>query len=128
MTEPNDLVAEYLRARTERDTAQAHLDEAQARLIKQMEADQRKSFKWTSDGRQRNLTYVVKRTTVVDEPGLRKALTAKIYDRYTKRILDRRAMERAMDAGDVDPVTVSRFVSMKPHNPYLDYREKEVTE
>jgi hypothetical protein len=127
-TVPNELVGEFLQARAERDKAQERLDWAQSRLMKQMEADQRKTFKWSAEGMVHNLTYVSQRTTVIDEPGLRKALTAKIFDRYTKRVLDRKAMESAMDSGAVDPVTVSRFVTQVPKKPYLTYTEKEVAE
>lgn len=128
VTAPNELVADYLRARSERDAAQARVDELGERLIKQMEADQRKSFRWKADGLARAVTYVQKRTAVIDERGLRKALSAKVFDKYTVRKLDRKAMETAMDAGEVDPVTVSRFVTMKPGRAYLEYREKEETD
>lgn len=125
---PTELVSEYLVARAQRDAAQVRLDELGERLIKEMESDQRKSFRWNDNGLTRAVTYVVKRTTEIDEPGLRKALTAKVFDRYTKRVLDRKAMETAMDAGQVDPVTVSRFVTQRAHRPYLEYREREVKE
>lgn len=123
---PNELVAEFLMRRMERDQAQARLDEVQAQLIKQMEADQRKTFRWTSDGLMHAVSYVQKGATVIDEPGLRKALTAKVFDKFTNRVLNKRAMEKAMDAGEIDPVTVSRFVTIKPSRPYLELREREV--
>lgn len=122
----NPLIEEYLRARGERDQAQHQFEEIEARLIKQMEADQRKSYKWREDGTNKSLTYVQANTTLIDERGLRKALRAKVFDRYTKRVLDRKAMEAAMDAGEVDPVTVSRFVTLRPNKPHLKYVEREV--
>jgi hypothetical protein len=93
--------------------------------MKQMQADQRKSFRWTADGQHNSLTYVQKETTYIDEVGLRKALTAKVYDHYTKRVLDRKAMEAAMGTGAVDPIVVSKFVTTKPMKAYLDYRQRE---
>lgn len=127
MTEmPDPLVGEYLTARVERDKAQAKLDEISTRLMKQMEADQRKSYRWQADGRAFGVTYVQAHTTVIDERGLRKALTAKVFDRYTKKVLDRKAMEAAMDAGAVDPITVSRFVTLNPNKPHLALAEREV--
>lgn len=96
--------------------------------MKQMEADQRKSFRWNAEGLAHNLTYVQGHTTYVDEPGLRKALTAKVFDRYTKRVLDRKAMEAAMSNGSVDPITVSRFVTERPKKAFLKYSEREVEE
>ena len=127
MDTPDPLVGEYLVARVERDKAQAKLDEIQSRLMKQMEADQRKSYRWQADGRAFGVTYVQAHTTVIDERGLRRALTAKVFDRYTKKVLDRKAMESAMDAGQVDPITVSRYVTLKPNKPHLALAEKEVT-
>lgn len=128
MDTTDPLVADFLTARQIRDRAQADLDEAQDRLIKQMEQDQRKSFRWTSDGVSRAITYVQAHTTVIDEAGLRKALGAKAFDRYTIKKLDRKAMEKAMDEGKVDPVTVSRYVTLKPNKAHLSLTEKEVTE
>lgn len=123
-TETDPLVADYVRARVDRDQAQARLDELGERLIKQMEADQRKSWRWRDEHGAHTLTMVVKHSTDIDERGLRRALTAKVFDRYTKRVLDRKAMEAAMDDGAVDPMVVSRFVSQRAHKPYLDYRTK----
>lgn len=128
MDTPDPLVGEYLQARVERDRAQEKLDVISARLMKQMEADQRKSYRWQADGHAFGVTYVQAHTTVIDEHGLRRALTAKVFDRYTKKVLDRKAMETAMDAGQVDPITVSRFVTLKPNKPHLALAEKEVQE
>ena len=129
---PNDLIAEYLSARDARDAATVRLEEIQSRLRKQMETDQRKSYRWDVDGIRHTLTWTQSHTTRIDEPGLRKALKAKVFDRYTKRVLDRKAMEAAMDAGEVDPVTVSKYVTLQPNLPHLNYRvrpaESEATE
>lgn len=121
------LVKEYLDKRHARDVAQQELDDITQILLKQMQADQRKSFRWTDGDVARTVTYVQKYTTIIDEKRLRRALTARVFDRYTKRVLDRTAMERAMDTGDVDPKTVATCVEQKPMRPYLEYREKEVT-
>jgi len=125
MTAPELMIAQYLEAKTELERAQARVDEFRDRLVKQMEADQRKYYRWVEDGVVHKLTFVQQHVTHIDEPGLRKALTAKVFDRYTKRVLDRRAMELAMDAGSVDPITVSRYVSQVPKKPFLSYTEKE---
>ena len=124
----NPLVQDYLAARHARDEAQTRMDDAQALLMKQMEADQRKSYKWTADGMSHSVSYTQGHTTVIDERGLRKALTAKVFDKYTKKVLDRKAMEQAMDAGSIDPITVSRFVTLRPNKPHLTLVEKEVAE
>lgn len=122
---PDPLVTEYIRARAEYEAAKATHDEAAERLLKQMEADQRKSYHWKDASRSFSLTYVQGYTTYIDEPGLRKALTAKVFDKYTKRVLDRKRMEDAMDTGAVDPVTVSKYVTKRPKKPYLNFHDKE---
>jgi hypothetical protein len=124
----NPLVDDYLEARAARDKAQERLDELGERLIKQMEQDQRKSYRWASHGARHTLTYVQSRTTQIDEKGLRRALKAKVFDKYTKKVLDRKAMEAAMDAGEVDPVVVSRFVILRANKPHLTYKTGELKE
>jgi hypothetical protein len=122
--EPDPLVTEYLSARTARDQAEERFRDLETRLIKQMEADQRKNYHWAVDGQPHTLTYVQGSTTYVDEVGLRKAMGARNFDQYTRKVLDRRAMEKAMTAGEVDPVTVSRFVTQRPKKPYLTHNIK----
>lgn len=122
------LVGDYLIARQKRDQAQLELDEISSRLMKQMEADQRKSYRWETADWKYSVTYTQGHTTVIDEKGLRRALRAPVFDKYTKKVLDRKAMEAAMDAGVIDPVTVSRFVTLKPNKPHLTLVQKEVAE
>lgn len=121
---PETMVSEYLAAKMALDKAKARLDELAERVIKQMEADQRKSFRWKSNGRAYSVTYTRARTTTIDEPGLRKELGAKTFDKYTKRVLDRKAMEAAMDTGEIDPVIVSKHVQVVPGHPYLRTTDK----
>jgi len=121
----NELVHEYLSLRAVRDRAERDYQEVTERLMKQMEADQRKSYRWEENGQKRLLTYVQSRRTEIDEKGLRKALTAKVFDKYTVKKLDRKAMETAMDAGDVDPVIVSRYVQVNLSKPFLKFSEQE---
>jgi|SRR5215510_5473945 len=120
----NPLVDDYLEARAARDKAQAVLDELGERLIKQMEQDQRKSYRWDAHGARNTLTYVQSHTVVIDEKGLRKKLSAKVFDKYTIRKLDRKAMDAAMDAGDVDPRAVAPYVEVRPNRPHLTYSNK----
>lgn len=124
----NPLVDDYLEAKAERDKAQARLDELSERLTKQMEADQRKSYRWDADGAKHTLTYVQSHVIEIDERGLRKALRAKVFDRYTKRVLDRKAMEAAMDSGEVDQVTVRQYVHLRPNKPHLTYSARVVAQ
>ena len=114
------LVVEYLEAKSAVEGAQRRLDEASAALLSKMAFDHEKTREFRRhDGRVWRLTYVQTHTPVIDEKGLRKALGARVFDKYTVKKLDKKLMERAMDVGEVDPVTVAKFVSEKPSKPYL---------
>ena len=76
------------------------------------------------DGQTRKLTYVQSHTTYIDEPGLRRALRAKVFDRYTKRVLDRKGWSgRWTPAQGPDHGEQVRHPS--PQKPFLNYTEKE---
>ena len=114
-----DLLTQFVEARQARDRAQIRLDELQERLTKEMEANQQKSMKYAHNGLAGQVTYVQNTITKIDEAGLRKALTAKVYDKYTKRSLDKKKMEEAMDQGVIDPMIVVKYVSTAPSKPFL---------
>jgi len=128
-TAPQDadpLLREYIDAKKALDLAQNRLKKAQAVLLDQMAHDHQKSYRWTKEGRTYGVTYVRAERVEVDEKALRKALTAKVFDKYTVRKLDRKAMEAAIDTGDIDPMVVAKHVLTKPGEPYLRYSEKEI--
>lgn len=121
----NTILNNYLAAKSAFDQAKRHLEVQQQQLVDDMKEHQVKNLKISDHGVVRSVTFVQKETPQIDEKGLRKALTAKVYDRFTKKTLDRKALESAMDTGAVDPMVVSRFVSMKPSAPYLHYTERQ---
>ena len=120
----NQILNDYLAAKSAFDQAQRHLEQMQQALIDDMQEHQVKSLKVTANGVLRSVTFVQRETPTIDEKGLRKALTAKVYDRYTVKKLDRKQLETAMDAGELDPMVVLRFVEMKKSKPYLNYTER----
>ena len=120
------VLQEYLDAKKAHDLAGQRLKQAEAALLVRMQEKHQKSYKHTQpDGSTTTVTYVQRNTVEIDEKGLRRALTAKVFDKYTVKKLDRKAMEAAMDTGAVDPMTVARFVTEKPSQPYLKYTYKE---
>src|SRR4051812_31936791 len=109
------LIEAFLEAKETADRASERVAELQERLTKEMEANQTKSY--STD--RAKVTYVRNTITKIDEKGLRKALRARVFDKYTVRKLDRKAMEAAMDSGEVDPVIVSKFVHNDYTKPFL---------
>lgn len=71
-------------------------------------------------------TYVQRKTYQIDEIRLRKALTAKVYDKFTVRKLDRSALEKAMEAEQVDSKIVAQCATPVVGKPYLKLTTKEV--
>lgn len=117
------VLEEYLDAKAELARVTARYEKAQAALLDQMREKHQKSYKWTRDGETKQVTYVQGERTVIDEKGLRRALTAKVFDRYTDKKLNRKKMEEAMGDGTIDPMVVAKYVSTAPSNPYLRYTE-----
>lgn len=123
--EDQDLFGEYVAAKQAVDQAQNHLKKVQKQLIDQMGAKHQKSWSITKDGEQHTVTYVQSNSVVIDTKALRRALTAKVYDKYTTKELNKDALEEAMSQGMVDPMVVAKYVSEKPGNPYLRYTRKQ---
>lgn len=66
-------------------------------------------------------TYVSNRRTVVDEVGLRESLGDHVFDSYTKRVLDKPALEKGIDMGLVEASQVAPFVSYADTAPFVKY-------
>lgn len=93
-----------------------------------MAENQTKTMALEDDNQRVSITYTQRENVTIDEKGLRKALTAKVYDKYTVKKLDRKAMERAMDDGAVDPMVVGKYVTVSKSTPYLTVRVNEIKE
>jgi hypothetical protein len=89
--------------------------------------NQDKTAEVQDGGKAYRVTFVQGETTEIDEPGLRKALGATQYRKYTQEKLDRKKLEAALDQGEVDPIVVGQHVRVKPNKPFLRYTEKEIT-
>lgn len=64
-------------------------------------------------------TLVEAARIVIDEERLKKALGADLWNKVTKRVLDKSALEDQMAQGVVDPVVVAQCSDEKPNKPYL---------
>jgi len=126
---PTPEVTEYLEALKAADQANDRLTQAKEKLLAYMEEGKTKTIKWTdASNRIASITYVQSRTPVIDEKGLRKALGARVFDKYTVKKLDKRKMEAAMETGEVDPVTVAKFVTERLSAPYPKFTLTEQKE
>jgi predicted CopG family antitoxin len=119
------LIEAYEKARKDLDLAQSRLKGVEAAILDFMEDHQRKTIAVVKDGKQFTATYTQRNTNKIDEKGLRKALSARVYDQYTKKVLDRKKLEVALSDGEVDPTVVARFVEQVPGARFLTYRVKD---
>src|SRR5690242_2172468 len=121
-SEAEVLIDAYEKAREDLDSATLRLKNVEAAILNYCEKRQKKTLAVLKDGKQYTATYTQRNTTKIDEKGLRKALTARVFDRYTKKVLDKKSLETAMSDGEVDPAVVARFVEQSPGAKYLTYR------
>jgi hypothetical protein len=83
----------------------------------------RKSMSHTDGDKRYTVTFVQSHTVTIDEPRLKKALGAPVFNKLTTAHLDRKKLENAVDLGDVDPVVVAQCSAEKTSNPYLRFTE-----
>ena len=79
--------------------------EIQAEILTLMAAHGVKTGTVTMDDARYRLTSVQGERLSIDEPGLRKALSAPVFDRLCNLRLDRTKLELSIAEGGVDPVT-----------------------
>jgi prolyl-tRNA editing enzyme YbaK/EbsC (Cys-tRNA(Pro) deacylase) len=118
-----DEFAEYLLAKADADRAQRRLTIAEQALKDLMAATHAKTLTLDTGDIKHRVTYVTRETHKIDEKGLRKALRARVFDRFTERRLVRSRLEAAMASGEVDPMLVSKYVETVQSAPYLRYTE-----
>jgi hypothetical protein len=122
------LLREYREARRVADLANERVKRCEERLLEHMEQNREKSIVLNQNGKRYTATYTQRTTNQINEKGLRKALTAKVYDSFCVKKLDRNKLQLAMSDGRIDPVVVATFVEQVPGAKYLTYREKDESE
>ena len=116
-----DLVTELGIARQNKAQIEDKISQLERELIEAMEADSRK----TATAGRTQVTYVRPTRVKVDEAGLRKALGAKVYDRYTVAKLDQKKLEEALEKEEVTAEQVSPYITEVVGNAYLRVTEKK---
>lgn len=120
--------ATYRGAKVNADRANDRLAEAEQVLLKELEARKQKTLTYSTDRVKFSVTYTQRDGAKINEQGLRRALTAKVFDKFTVKKLDRKALVKAMEEGEIDPRVVAQYVEDVPGKVYLTYRVKEIDE
>jgi hypothetical protein len=107
------LTATALLQKTEMEAAQDAYQSTSAELMSLMSAVGAKTASpRLPDGSRVRVTMVASERIAIDEHGLRKALSAPVYDKLCDLVLNRKKLEVAIADGVVDPVLVSQHSSI----------------
>lgn len=123
-----EAVQQYRVARSNLDYAKQVLEKAESDLLNTMAEGQHKSFTINQGDRQSKVTYVQTETVRVNEAGLRKALGARTFNKYTVRKVDKTKLEDGIARGELDGNIVSEYCEIKKSKPYIRYTEGAVSE
>lgn len=104
-----------LKARAE--AASAAFEEAQAHLVKEFQAAGRKTLRYGS----LKATLVERAVPKYDERGLAKALGAPVWNKITKKVLDKAKLEDAVSNGDIDVNVVAQYTTIQEQKPHLRF-------
>lgn len=101
------------------DEAQARYEEVQANLIKELEARGRKTL--VDEVTRTKVTVVTRDIPKYDEKGLAKALGASLWNKITKKTLDKAKLEKAVDEGEIDINVIAQHTTVTPAKPHLRF-------
>lgn len=99
------------------EDAKEAFEEAQALFVKEMEALNRKTL--TNDDTK--VTVVSGSTTKYDERGLAKALGAPLWNKITKKSLDKAKLEDLVNDGTIDINVVAQHATVTPSKPFVRF-------
>ena len=117
------LVDQAIFARTNYEAAKQRHERCQAEVALAMtDAGHKTTMARTPDGTLYKVTYVAAERAVFDEPGLRKALGAKVYDKLcAKPKLDRVKVDSAVRAGTLDATILAQHVTIETNRASIRY-------
>lgn len=116
MTLEDDLMTLARLKQTAKET-QEEFEEVQKRVISTLERTGKKSI--TANDRNLRGTLVKGSTMVLDDEALKKTLGAKIWNKITKRVLDKEKLEAHIVTGEVDKHLVAQCTTEKDSKPYI---------
>lgn len=115
------LVMGYARIQAEATEIANQLDHVKSMLTEVMIEDQIKTHEVQDGGKVYRATFLQATTPVIDEEGLEKELGVETYEKFTKRVLDRKALEEGMENGEVDPFAVGKHVTERKNRPSVRF-------
>lgn len=99
----------------------------EAELVAVLAEQQLKSGSMEMEGVRYTTTATARTTLTIDEPGLKKALTAKVFNKLTRSVLDRAKLEDAINQGEVDPAVVAQHTTTQTGATSIRLTKKEAS-
>lgn len=93
--------------------------EAQDQILSLMAAHGTATGTVELDDAKYKVTSVTGERLSIDEPGLRKALSAPVFDKLCQLKLDRTKLELALAEGRIDPLVVAQHTSHLQNRPHV---------
>lgn len=119
----DDLLKQYAVAKTAAQQAADRVKAIEAELVAYMESKQKKTESFSGwDGTKYRMTYVRSTAVEINEAGLFKALGKKAK-KVSDMKVNRRKLEQAMEAQEIDPTLVAPYLKEVHRNPYLRLSE-----
>lgn len=117
----DELVKRYgeIKARQEHEAQELALIGAE--LLSLMEEEQTKTYEVQDGGKIYRATYVQTTRTDIDEKGLRADLGNELVDQYCTLVLDKKALETAMEDGYISPFIVGKHVTERKSKPSVRF-------
>jgi hypothetical protein len=112
-------VLEVARAKQNLVEAEAELAKAQENLIAHLTSVGHKSREYGGF----RATLVKSETVKVNEAGLKKAIGARVFNKLTKAVLDKKKLEEAVEAGAIDPVILAQNSQVVEGKPFIRLTE-----
>lgn len=78
-----------------------------------------------ANGEHLSVTLVEGTSIVIDESLLKKKLGARMWDRVTSRVLDKRKLDANVAAGDIDPMVIAECSNEVPRTPFVKVARKK---
>jgi len=115
------LTVAFAELQAKADEAARAANDVKKVLAEALEQDQIKTHEVQDGGKIYRATFLQAVVPIIDETGLEKELGSDVYDRYTKKVLDKKALERAMESNEVDPVKVGKHVTERRNAPSVRF-------
>ena len=92
----------------------------QSQIIDHLDSSEIKSLTVEDpDGRQIKVTKVQGIRTIIDEGSLKSKLGAKMWNKVSTQVLDKKKLEAHIATGDIDPLLVADCSTEQTNKPYV---------